>query len=329
MADCQSPMAVVHALVLTAGLGTRLDPLTRLVAKAAAPLAGRTLAERALLWLHRQDVRDVVLNLHYKPDTITGVVGDGSHLGVRVRYSWEQPILGSAGGPRHALDLLESDPFLFLNGDTLCDVPLAPMVEAHQRSGALATMALVPNPAPDFYNGVRLDAEDRVTEFVPAGPAATGTFHFIGIQVVSKSVLAPLADGVPAETVKGVYREHVRTSPGAVRGWRVTLPFVDIGTPQDYLRTALTFSDGERGGSIVEAGAKVDPSARLTRTVVWADATIGAAADLDECIVAGPVTVPAGFRARGVIIQPAATARPGDGAALRDSVAVFPLHARP
>ena len=315
----------MHALLLTAGLGTRLDPLTRLVAKAASPLAGRTLAERALTWLRREGIRDAVLNLHHKPGTITGAIGDGAHLDLRVRYSWEQPILGSAGGPRHALDLLESDPFVIVNGDTLCDVALTPMIKAHKRSGAQAPLALVPNPAPDFYNGVRLDEDDRIVEFVPAGPEAAGTFHFIGIQVVNKAVFASLTDGEPAESVKGVYRDLVRTAPGAVRGWRLALPFVDIGTPEDYLRTSLAIAAGEAEGSTVEAGAKVDPSARLTRTVVWADARVGAGVDLEECIVAGPLTVPAGLHARRTMILPAARARPTDSAAVRDGVALFPL----
>jgi NDP-sugar pyrophosphorylase family protein len=319
----------VHALLLTAGLGTRLDPLTRLVAKAAAPLAGRTLVERALTWVRREGIRDVVLNLHHKPETITGAIGDGAHLDLRVRYSWEQPVLGSAGGPRHALDLLESDPFLIVNGDTLADVALAPMIKAHKRSGAQATLALVPNPSPDFYNGVRLDDKHRIVEFVPAGPGAAGTFHFIGIQLVSKSIFAPLADGVPAETVKGLYRDFVRTNPGVVCGWPLTLAFVDIGTPDDYLRTALAIAAGEDGSSTVEAGAKVDPSAHLTRTVVWADARIGAGVDLEDCIVAGPLTVPAGLRARRTLILPAALARPDDTAEVRDGVALFPLTPRP
>jgi NDP-sugar pyrophosphorylase family protein len=315
----------VHALLLTAGLGTRLDPITRLVAKAAAPLAGRTLAERALTWVRREGIRDAVLNLHYKPATITGAIGDGSHLDLRVRYSWEQPILGSAGGPRRALDLLGSDPFLIVNGDTLCDIQIAPMIQAHKRSRAQATMALVPNPAPDFYNGVRLDDEDRVVEFVPAGPDATGTFHFIGIQIASKAIFAPLADGVPAETVKGIYRDLVQTTPGAVRGWRVNRPFVDIGTPEDYLRTALAVAASEEGGSTVEPGARVDPSARLTRTVVWADARVGAGARLEDCIVAGPLTVPAGFHATGCMILPAAMARRDDSATVGDGLAQFPI----
>jgi NDP-sugar pyrophosphorylase family protein len=122
-----------------------------------------------------------------------------------------------------------------------------------------------------------------------------------------------------------VYRDLLDTVPGAVRGWPVAQPFVDIGTPEDYLRTALSIAAGEPARSVVEAAAKVDPSARLARTVVWADARIGAGADLEDCIVAGPVTVPAGFRARRSMILPAGVARRGDTAAVRDGVALFPL----
>src|SRR5687767_8191999 len=93
------------AIVLTAGLGTRLDPITRVVAKAAVPMAGTTPVERVLGWLRREGIDDVVLNLHHRPESITAVVGDGNGLGLRVRYSWERVLLGSAGGPKLALTL--------------------------------------------------------------------------------------------------------------------------------------------------------------------------------------------------------------------------------
>jgi hypothetical protein len=99
-------MSAPRALVLTAGLGTRLRPLTYLRAKAAVPINGETLARRAVRWLASQGITDLVLNLHHHPESITASVGDGADLGARVRYSWEQPLLGSAGGPRHALPLL-------------------------------------------------------------------------------------------------------------------------------------------------------------------------------------------------------------------------------
>ena len=111
------------ALVLTAGLGTRLRPLTLVRAKPAVPIAGEPLVRRIITWLRSAGVSDLVLNLHHLPETIASVVGDGSDLRVRVRYSWEQPaVLGTAGGPRRALPLLSGGTFLIVNGDTLTDV---------------------------------------------------------------------------------------------------------------------------------------------------------------------------------------------------------------
>ena len=90
-------------MVLTAGLGTRLRPLSDGRAKPAMPVAGVPLIRRVVHWLTAQGISDIILNLHYKPETIAQVIGDGSDLGARVRYSWEPQILGSAGGPRQAV----------------------------------------------------------------------------------------------------------------------------------------------------------------------------------------------------------------------------------
>src|SRR3954470_9088870 len=161
----------MRALVLAAGLGTRLYPLTLARAKAAAPVDGEPLVRRTIRWLVAHGLRDLVVNLHHRPETITAAVGDGGDLGARVRYSWETPVLGSAGGPRHALPLLlDSAPAsertcVLVNGDTLTSVDLAAMIEQHRRTGAQVTMALIPNPRPEKYGGVLLDAEQCVTAF--------------------------------------------------------------------------------------------------------------------------------------------------------------------
>ena len=313
---------MLPALVLTAGLGTRLDPLTRLVAKAAVPVAGRSLIERVLDWLASQSVTNVVLNLHHLPETITAIVGDGSHLGLRVRYSWEMPLLGSAGGPRHALDLLDTDQFFIVNGDTLCDVALAPLAAAHQSSDAGVTMAVVPNPAADRYNGLRLDADDRVTGIVrrtSAGDAGE-SWHFTGVQIANASVFADLPDGVPAESVHGIYKGLTRPGPGGVRAHRVSGNFYDVGSPAEYLRTSLAIGNG----ATIEHSAAVAPGARVNRSVVWSGATIGAHASLDDCIVAG-VNVPAGFQARSAVLMPAAVVKSGDSARVTGDLACFSM----
>jgi mannose-1-phosphate guanylyltransferase len=295
---------MVPTLVLTAGLGTRLDPLTRLVAKPAVPLAGPTLVERVLGWLGREGITEVVLNLHFRPETITAIVGDGSALGLHVRYSWEQPIHGTAG-------------------DTLCPIAIRPLVAAHRRTGALATLAVIPNPAPDHYNGIVAAPDGTITGFVPKG-AAAGSWHFIGVQVVEAQLLAPLPDGVPSETVAGLYRDRLAESPGRFHVWPVRTPFRDVGTPRDYLVAALSLGAAE--ASVVAPGATVAPSARLIRSVVWPGATIGPDAALHEVIVAGPVRLPRGFAAHEALVLPAAVVRAGETVEVRDGVAVFPLH---
>ena len=310
---------MIPGIILTAGLGTRLDPLTRLLAKPAVPLAGRALIERVIGWLALQGVTDAVLNLHHLPDTITTITGDGEQLGVRLRYSWESPILGSAGGPRRALDLLDTDAAIIVNGDTLCEFDLRAMVADHEAAGADVTMALVPNPAPHHYNGVLMDESSRVTSFVPKGQAA-GSWHFIGVQVVRASVFAHLEDGVPVETVAGIYRDGIGAGRLHVRGFAVDQPFIDVGTPRDYLTAALTLA--EAPADLVAADARIDDSARLDRTLVWPGSTIDANAVLEECIVAG-VSLPAGFAARRTVLVPADICRAGDPATVAGDVAAF------
>src|SRR5688500_404863 len=145
---------MIPALVLTAGLATRLRPLSLVRAKAALPVAGQPLVVRILEWLRAAGVTDVVLNLHHRPETLTRFVGDGQQYGVRARYSWETPVLGSAGGPKRAAPILGAPRFLVVNGDTLTTLDLAPLLADHARSGALVTMAGVPNRAPEKYSGL-------------------------------------------------------------------------------------------------------------------------------------------------------------------------------
>src|SRR6185436_19979025 len=158
-------------------VGARLDPLTRLVAKPSVPVAGRPLIERVLAGLVRHGVTRAVLNLHHRPETITAIVGDGAHLGLKIRYSWEGVLLGSGGGPRHALPLLGSEHFLIVNGDTWCDLDLVALVADHQRTGAEVTLAVAPAHALDRYGSIGADGDGRVTEFRPAG-ATTAGWHF-------------------------------------------------------------------------------------------------------------------------------------------------------
>jgi NDP-sugar pyrophosphorylase family protein len=311
-------MTAPRALVLTAGLGTRLRPLTYVRAKAAVPVNGEPLVRRIIRWLVSENVSDLVLNLHHQPATIAAQVGDGSDLHARVRYSWEQPVLGSAGGPRHALPLLvdgaprEAGTCFLINGDTLTDVNLDAILSAHRRSGALVTMAVIPNPRPDTYGGVLVSDDSWVTGFSRAGTPGP-SWHFIGVQVAESEVFAGLDDGVPAESVVGVYPKLMAVNPRSVAAFTCNAAFRDIGTPSDYLRTSVELARLEGDRLAEGAGGTRADSARIERTAVWDDVVVGRGAELVDCIVCDGVRVPDGARYRRSAIVPAGARTPGPG----------------
>jgi NDP-sugar pyrophosphorylase family protein len=298
---------MIPALVLTAGLATRLRPLSLVRAKAALPVAGEPLVRRILRQLAAAGVTDAVLNLHHLPASITGILGDGRDLRVHVRYSWESPVLGSAGGPRKALPLLRhtsSGPhstFLLVNGDTLTDVDLHALVAEHRQSKALVTMAVVPNAEPLKYGGALVDDDGSITGFVRRG-STQPSWHVVGVQVAEAAAFASVPADVPYESVLTLYPALIAESRGAIRAYRCAAEFFDIGTPADYLETSLLLAARDGTGT---SGARVhvDPSARIERTILWDDVDVGAGAVLKECVVADGVRVPADTSWHGVTLR--------------------------
>ena len=288
------PLPLTHALLLTAGLGTRLRPLSDVRAKPALPVAGTPMVVRILRWLREAGVGDVVLNLHHRPESIASIVGDGSGFGVRARYSWEQPeVLGSAGGPRQALDIIGADTFLIVNGDTLTDASLAPLFAAHAASDALVTMAAIPNTQSQHYSGLRVDASGAVIGVVPRG-SDEASFHFIGVQVAHRDAFAAAPLGRPSNSVGGVYARLIAERPGSIRAHVCAAGFQDIGTIADYWRTSHAFAAAE--GVDMNSTASVGVGSRITGSIVWDDVEVGAGASVEHCIVTDGVRVLAGAR---------------------------------
>jgi mannose-1-phosphate guanylyltransferase len=207
-------------------------------------------------------------------------------------------VLGSAGGPRHALPLLISGPdrtAIVVNGDTLTSVDLHAMIDRHRRTGALVTMALIANPRPDKYGGVILDDDRNVIGFARRGTAELN-FHFIGPQIVEADAFMTLEDGVPAESVLGIYPQLMAARRGSVTGFVSDATFQDIGTPADLLQTSLDLAaaDGRAGSPRAGRDVEIDPSARVERTVLWDRVRVGAGASLTECVVGDDVVIPPG-----------------------------------
>lgn len=293
-----------HALVLAAGLGTRLQPLTFVRAKPAIPVAGVPIIRRIIAWLARQGVTELVLNLHHLPHTLCAVVGDGSDLGARVRYSWEQPVvLGSAGGPKRALPLIGDDVFFIVNGDTITDLDLQGLAAAHETSGALVTLAVVPNREPHRYGGVLTSADGRVTGFVPRGASAEGSWHFIGVQMAHADAFRALPDGQAVQSIGDVYDHLLRSRPGSIRGHVSDATFHDVGTTSDYWTTSFALLGDEPAERAYGRGVRIDPAARVTRSILWDDVDVGAGAVIEECIVTDLVRIPPGSVHRRSVLR--------------------------
>ena len=279
---------MIPALVLTAGLGTRLQPLSTYRAKPALPIAGTPLIARMLRHLRNAGMTRVVLNLHHRADSITRIVGDGSAFDLQVRYSWETKVLGSAGGPARAIPLLEADRFLIVNGDMITDVDVRALVRHHADTNALVTMAVV-DGLPG-YNGVIADERGIVSGF----GRQPGAFHYIGVQVVNASVFAGLDVDAVSETVHGIYPPLIASRPEAIRIFQSKASYFDIGSPRDYLDTARTIA--RREGRPLDRGrdCTIAANASLVDTILWDRVRVGAGATLSECIVADDVVIAEG-----------------------------------
>ncbi len=288
------------ALILAAGLGTRLAPLSALRAKAALPVAGEAIIRHQLRWLAAAGVRQVFVNLHHLPSTITAVLGHGDDLGVRVRYSWEPQVLGSAGGPRQAFDLVDVERLIVVNGDTITDLDLAALVAEHGRTQPLVTMA-ASSAARRGYNALVVSDTGCLAGVVrdgeTPGPVGAGAHavHFMGVQVVERHAFAEVSRGAPAETVTWLYPRLLATDATSVRVWRRDAAFHDVGTPAEYWRTAQTIAAQLGRPLDCGTGVQVDPSAQVVRSVLWNDVRIGAGATVTDCVLGDGVVVPPGL----------------------------------
>jgi mannose-1-phosphate guanylyltransferase/mannose-1-phosphate guanylyltransferase/phosphomannomutase len=159
------PTVTVRAYLMAAGLGTRLYPLTGLTSKPMVPILNRPVMEHLLHLLRRHGVTEIAANLHYHPDKIRTYFGDGSELGVDLRYNVEERLLGTAGGADAFREFLSGGTFLVMSGDGLTDADLTAFLAAHRASGGVASMAVKQVDDPSLYGVVVHDDDHRVTGF--------------------------------------------------------------------------------------------------------------------------------------------------------------------
>ena len=223
-----------RAMVLAAGFGKRLAPITHTTPKPLVPVAGRPLLERLLEFLRAGGIEEVVINLHHLGHRIEEHVGDGRRFGLRVRYSPEDPILDTGGGIKRAEPLLAGEPFVVANGDSLLEIRLRDFIDWHRSHGGVATLALRPDANAAGYGLVEIDDADRVRRIVglPPGAASGGRgFMFPGLHVLEPEVFRWMDAGDAFSITRVTYPRMIEAGL-PVFGCVTQARWITIDTPE-------------------------------------------------------------------------------------------------
>lgn len=203
----------MKAMVLAAGQGTRLRPITDNNPKALVPVAGRPMIEYALLLLRHYGIEEIVINLHHFGAAIENHLGNGDKLGLRISYSHEPDLLDTGGGLLKAKPFLQDGAFIAINTDALIDLNLAELIAFHKQRNATATLVLRPDEQADQYGSMDIDGAGRIRRFLkseikpkPTGP--TRKLMFTGVQILEPRIFNYMEGAGAAEkfsTTKQTY----------------------------------------------------------------------------------------------------------------------------
>lgn len=283
----------MKAMILAAGFGTRLFPLTIDRTKPAIPFLGKPLVGYVAEYIAKFGFKEVVVNLHHQPNSVIEALGDGSDFGVRIHYSLEEPdILGTGGGLENARHLLDGEAFLIVNGKIITDIDISKAVETHKKSGALATMVLKENPKYEKFTVVET-RDSLVTGFggfpMPTeGDPGTPPLMFTGIHIVEPVVFDYIEPGIYSDVVQVFYRRVIAEGK-RIAAHVATGTWYELSTIPRYLDISLAIMPS--GTVSIGSGCSIAGSASVTNSVIWDDVTIGENARLDRTIVADGVKI--------------------------------------
>lgn len=235
----------MKAMVLSAGLGTRLRPLTFQKPKALIPLAGRPIIEYVIALLKHHHITDLVINLYHLPKQIEQRLADGSAFGVKITYSFEEELYGTAGALLEAKKYLDSRTILVINSDILTDIDLSQAVNFHRRKKALATLVLSQNQDPLNYGIIGVDEVGRIRSFLgrPEPPALLTKALYTGISILEPPVFDYISSrfsGLGDE----VFPKMLKANE-PVYGYVATGYWLDLGTPERLAQAEKDLQNGK------------------------------------------------------------------------------------
>jgi NDP-sugar pyrophosphorylase family protein len=294
----------MKAMILAAGFGTRLFPLTIDRTKPAIPFLGKPLVGYVAEYVRRFGFGEVVVNLHHQPESVIEALGDGSDYGVKIHYTLEEPeILGTAGALDNARKYLENETFLIVNGKIITDIDIRSAIETHKKTGAIATMVLKENARREKFTEVETEA-GFITGFggFPEPIQETESIRnpkseirnplmFTGIHILEPRVFDYIPRGVYSDIVPSFYNPAIANREkiaAHVTGGN----WFELSTIPRYLDISLAMLDGKN--VFHGAGCRISDAARVSESVIWDDVNIETGARLRRTIIADGVSIKSG-----------------------------------
>jgi len=322
----------VKAIIIAGGLGTRLRPLTYNIPKPIVPLVNKPFVFHQIELLKKFGINEVILNLHYLSDNIRNLFDDGKRLGVKIYYSIEKTLLGTAGAVKNAEEFFDNDPMLVFNGDILTDINLTKLINYHIEKKAKATLTLTTVEDPTIYGLVITDKEGKVLEFreKPSWEHVTANTINAGIYVVDSSIFKLVPKNKEFSFERQLYPMLLEKGE-RIYGYNSDAYWMDIGDPGKYLQahhdilSGLVMANipGNRisanlwiendvnisgsakivGPSLIGSHSQIAEDVILEEFVVLGDSVIvGKGSRLKNCVIHGRTIIGENVKIEGCII---------------------------
>ncbi|MCI0417593.1 NTP transferase domain-containing protein, partial [bacterium] len=261
----------MKALLLAAGLGTRLKPFTFLQSKASLPFLNAPLIHYPLQYLSANGISEIIINLHAHPDSVQQAAGNQFGT-MPLRYSHEPQIMGTAGAMAKASTLLGNEPFVVINSDMVSDIPLAAVVEHHQLSGNLVTLVVMDAEQIPGYSSLFFDSEILKLTGIREGSGMR--CHYSGLQIVDPAIIQRIPADRKTEIFQDVYPALMQE--GRIGGVLYDGLWFEMGSLAEFLKSALKLLNTplpahlcppRMQATLVSPAAKIDAGANVAESI--------------------------------------------------------------
>lgn len=290
----------MKAMILAAGYGTRLWPLTLQRAKPAVPFLNRPLISFTVDYLARFGIQEFIVNLHHHPESVRAAVLANAPSHLKVEFSYEPEVLGTGGALDKVRQRLDDGTFVVINGKMITEIDLNAVMDTHRQQRALATLVLRPNSMRERFSRVEVDPAGRIVRFAgfpqPVSESVMtdeAPLMFTGIQVMEPGIFNYIPRDQFSHTTTEAFPCAIER--GEIIAAHISAePWYELSTLERYLDTHLTFLHPRGESFILGHDSVIEAGAEVADCVIWDNVRVERGASLCRCIVGDGVIIPGG-----------------------------------